>query len=87
MVVVSGAVAVQRTAGTEVRVFASGRYKVFVDALADAPVWCFAPDKDYLLQPGAVAVFEKDGSLRLRFGEIEEHEPVTGRPAFDHLAR
>lgn len=83
----AGAVAVQRTPGTEVRLFASGRTKVFVDPAADEPVWCFARGVDLLMQPGAVVVFETDGTPRLRFGEIEEHAPLEGRPSFDRLGR
>jgi len=83
----SGAVAVQKGRGVEVRVFPSGRYKVFVDALAKEGAWCFGPDRDYFLQPGAVAVFELDGRLKLRFGRIDESEPITGRPPFTALAR
>ena len=83
----AGAVGVQRAAGVEVRVFASGRYKVLVDASAAGPVWAFAVDRDYRLHPGAVVVFDPEGGLRLRFGEIEEHEALEGRPRFDRVRR
>ena len=69
------------------RVFASGRYKVFVDALSDEGAWCFAPHQDWWLEPGAVVVFEADGELKLSFGRVDQHAPLPGRPAYEQLER
>ncbi|QDV07632.1 hypothetical protein Poly30_31600 [Planctomycetes bacterium Poly30] len=82
-----GEVAAERGSGVEVRVLGAGRVKVFVSASSPSPRWCFAPGVDYLLSPGAVAVFERSGELRMSFGEIEEKEPAIGRPSFSELAR
>lgn len=81
----AGAVAVERGAGVEVRVFPSGRRKVFVDASTPAPVWCFAPGVDYLMHPGSVAVFEPSGSLHMHFGTIDERPATPGRPEYNQL--
>ncbi len=81
----TGVMAAERGAGVEVRVLGGGRTKVFVSSGSPAPRWCFTPRSDYLMQPGAVAVFEADGSLRMSFGTLEEHAPRLGRPSFDRL--
>ncbi|MEE2940507.1 MAG: hypothetical protein VX460_09000, partial [Planctomycetota bacterium] len=81
----TGGVAAERGSGVEVRVLGGGRTKVFVSSGSPAPRWCFTPRADYLMQPGAVAVFEADGRLRMSFGTLEEHRPQPGRPTFDRL--
>lgn len=82
----AGAVAVERRPDVEVRVFASGRYKVLVDALAEEGAWVFAPDQDWRLEPGAVVLFEPDGELGLGFGRYEPREKAEGRPGVEALA-
>jgi hypothetical protein len=82
----AGALGVEARADVEVRVFASGRYKVIVDALSKEGAWCFGPDRDWRLEPGAVAVYEADGSLKLSFGKLSDRAPVRGRPSFSDLA-
>lgn len=82
----SGVVGTERGTGVEVRVLGEGRTKVFISGSSPAPRWCFTPFADYLLQPGAVAVLESNGRLRMSFGTIEEHAPSKGRPNFDQLA-
>lgn len=81
----AGVVAAERGTGVEVRVLGGGRTKVFVSSGSPAPRWCFTPRADLLMQPGAVAVFEADGRLRMSFGTLEEHRPQPGRPNFDRL--
>jgi len=83
----AGPLAVQRSPDVELRLFASGRRKVSLDVMAPRAVWCFAPERDYLMQPGAVLVFESDGALRMRFGGVEEREAIAGRPSWDRLPR
>jgi hypothetical protein len=83
----AGPMAVQKGDGVEVRLFTSGRRKVFVDPMAAQPAWCFGPHKDYLLHPGAVAVFEGDGSMRMSFGTVDVHDAPAGRPRFDQLKK
>lgn len=81
----TGVLAAERGTGVEVRVLGGGRTKVFVSSGSPAPRWCFTPQADYLMQPGAVAVFEPDGRLKMSFGTLEEHEPQAGRPSFAQL--
>ena len=81
----TGVLAAERGGGVEFRVLGGGRTKVFVSSGSPAPRWCFTPRADYLMQPGAVAVFEADGRLRMSFGTLEEHPPQLGRPTFDRL--
>lgn len=81
----SGVVGIERGTGVEVRVLGEGRTKVFISGSSPAPRWCFTPFADYLMQPGAVAVLESNGRLRMSFGTIEEHAPSKGRPNFDQL--
>lgn len=81
----TGVLAAERGRGVEFRVLGGGRTKVFVSSGSPAPRWCFTPRADYLMQPGAVAVFEADGRLRMSFGTLEEHPPRLGRPTFDRL--
>lgn len=80
-----GVIAAERGAGVEVRILGGGRTKVFVSSGSPSPRWCFTPHADYLMQPGAVAVFEPSGAVRMSFGTMEEHQPLAGRPAFDRL--
>ncbi|MFT6831055.1 MAG: hypothetical protein ACJAZN_001212 [Planctomycetota bacterium] len=82
----TGEIAAERGSGVEVRLLGAGRMKVFVSASSPAPRWCFTPTKDYLMSPGAVAVFEEDGSLRMKFGEVQEMAPAEGRPSFSRLS-
>lgn len=81
-----GEIAAERGSGVEVRVLGGGRTKVFVSAGSPAPRWCFTPEADYLLKPGAVAVFEKSGELRMSFGEMEKKPRLDGRPLLSQLA-
>lgn len=81
----TGVLAAERGRGVEFRILGGGRTKVFVSSGSPEPRWCFTPRADYLLQPGAVAVFEADGRLRMSFGTLEEHTPRLGRPTFDRL--
>ncbi len=83
----SGVVATERGTGVEVRILGEGRTKVFISGSSPSPRWCFTPFADYLMQPGAVAVLESNGRLRMSFGTIEEHAPSKGRPNFDELAK
>jgi hypothetical protein len=81
----AGQVVIQRASGVDVRVFPSGRRKVFLDSTAPGPIWCFGAGTDYLLHPGAVAVFETNGNLRMKFGTIEVMPAPAGRPEFADL--
>ncbi|MEM8714138.1 MAG: hypothetical protein AAGG01_24610 [Planctomycetota bacterium] len=81
-----GEIAAERGSGVEVRVLGRGRTKVFVSASSPAPRWCFTPEADFLLKPGAVAVFEKSGELRMSFGEMEKKARSDQRPLFSQLA-
>lgn len=83
----AGAVAAEVASGVEVRMLGGGRVKVFVSTGAPGPRWCFAPGSDYLMHPGAVAVFEADGTLRMSFGRCDEQEALAGRPQFDRLEK
>ena len=74
-------IAVERRADIEVRVLSSGRIKVLVDALSSAGGWCFGPEQDWHLEPGAVLVFDTDGSLLAGFGDFTSHSPLPGRPS------
>ena len=81
----AGVVAAERGAGVEFRVLGAGRTKVLVSGSSPAPRWCFTPQGDYLMHPGALAVFEKDGALRMSFGTVETFARVPGRPKFSEL--
>ncbi|MEM9800840.1 MAG: hypothetical protein AAGA20_10985 [Planctomycetota bacterium] len=81
----TGQIAAERATGVEVRILGQGRAKVFVSSGAPGPRWCFTPTTDLLMKPGAVAVFESDGTVRMSFGEIEEHDRVAGRPSYGEL--
>jgi len=81
----AGAVAAERGSGVEVRALGQGRVKVFVSGRSPAPRWCFTPDGDHLMHPGAVAVFEADGSIRMSYGTVEAHDAAPGRPRFSDL--
>lgn len=81
----AGAVAAERGAGVEVRALGQGRVKVFVSGRSPAPRWCFTPGRDHLMHPGAVAVFEADGTVRMSHGDIEAHDAAPGRPSFSDL--
>lgn len=81
----AGRVAVQRGPGVDVRVFPSGQRKVLLDSTAPGPIWCFGTETDYLMHPGAVAVFETTGNLRMKFGTIEVMPAPPGRPDFAEL--
>lgn len=80
-----GVVAAERGSGVEVRILGAGRTKVFVSGSSTGPRWCFTPFGDFLMHPGAVAVFEKDGALRMSFGTTESFDAPKGRPRFDDL--
>jgi len=80
-----GALAVQRSNGVEVRVISGGRLKVLVDAQLGRGIWCFTPAADYLVGPGAVAVFDADGSLGMQFGDVRSQPPLEGRPSPNRL--
>ena len=82
-----GPLAIERSADVQLRLFATGRRRVSLDVMAPRALWCFTPRRDYLMQPGAVLVFESDGSLRMRFGRAEERPVLPGRPSFDRLGR
>lgn len=83
----TGRLAAEKGTGVEFRVLGGGRMKVFVSGGSPSPRWCFTPQRDYLLQPGAVAVFEPNGRMRMSFGTIEEHQPIAGRPSYDRLPK
>ncbi|TDJ76354.1 MAG: hypothetical protein E2O39_03350 [Planctomycetota bacterium] len=84
---VLGPLVVQRAPGAEVRKLASGRWMVALDAMAPAPIWVFGARRDFLLQPGALAVFESDGGLGMRSGTVRGAEQPPGRPPHGALRR
>lgn len=77
-----GEFAVEKALGVEVRMFAGGRHKVLVDSKAAGPVRVFTSAGDQRLHPGAVAVFEADGTVRMGFGKIEPLGVAKDRAAF-----
>lgn len=81
----AGAVAAEKAVGVEVRILGGGRTKVFVSRTAKDARWCFTPFADYRLEPGAVMVFEQDGTLRMNFGPSQELKAAAGRPMFSDL--
>ncbi len=80
-----GPVAVQRRAGVEVRALSAGRVRVLVDGSVAGPVWCFTPDADLRLAPGATVVFEASGAERMHLGVVERFDAAPGRPRWDAL--
>lgn len=81
----AGVVAAEKAPGVEVRILGAGRTKVFVSSGSTKARWCFTPWSDYLMHPGAVAVFEADGSLRMSFGTTEKYRVPESRPSFSDL--
>lgn len=74
-----GAVHVERARGVEVRALPNGRVRVLVDSSLRRPIWCFVGDQDYHLAPGATMVFERDGTERLRIGQVVDTRAVGAR--------
>tara|TARA_R110002126_G_scaffold10067_15_gene45126 strand:+ start:3844 stop:5139 length:1296 start_codon:yes stop_codon:yes gene_type:complete len=81
----SGVMAIERSQHVEIRLFSSGRRKVFVASECSTSIRCFGPNGDYTLEPGTVAVFEKDGSLKSAYGDYEASETPTNRPTLGEL--
>lgn len=84
---VLGPLVVQRAPGAKVRGLASGRWMVSLDAMAPAPIWVFGARRDFLLQPGALAVFQSDGRLEMHSGTVSDAEQPPGRPPREALRR
>ncbi len=81
----AGCVVAERSSDVEYRILGQGRCKIIVSGTASQPRWCFTPKVDLQMQPGSVAIIEKDGTLRMSFGEVEEFEIPTDRPSFDEF--
>ncbi len=82
-----GEFAVEKALGVEVRMFGGGRHKVLVDSKAAGPVRVFTSAGDQRLHPGAVAVFEADGTVRMGFGKIEPLGVAKDRAAFVNVKK
>lgn len=81
----AGCVVAERSSDVEYRILGQGRCKIIVSGTATQPRWCFTPKVDLQMQPGSVAIIEKDGTLRMSFGEVEEFEIPADRPSFDEF--
>ena len=81
----AGSIVAERSSDVEYRILGQGRCKIIVSDSASQPRWCFTPKVDLQMQPGSVAIIEKDGTLRMSFGEVEEFEPPADRPSYDEL--
>jgi hypothetical protein len=81
----AGCVVAERSSDVEYRILGQGRCKIIVSGTASQPRWCFTPKLDLQMQPGSVAIIEKDGTLRMSFGEVEEFEIPADRPSFDEF--
>ena len=81
----AGCVVAERSSDVEYRILGQGRCKIIVSGTASQPRWCFTPKLDLQMQPGSVAIIEKDGTLRMSFGEVEEFEIPSDRPSFDEF--
>lgn len=81
----AGSIVAERSSDVEYRILGQGRCKIIVSDSASQPRWCFTPKVDLQMQPGSVAIIEKDGTLRMSFGEVEEFQPPADRPSYDEL--
>ncbi len=81
----AGSIVAERSSDVEYRILGQGRCKIIVSDSASQPRWCFTPKVDLQMQPGSVAIIEKDGTLRMSFGDVEEFQPPADRPSYDEL--
>lgn len=81
----AGSIVAERSSDVEYRILGQGRCKIIVSSSATEPRWCFTPKVDLQMQPGSVAIIEKDGTLRMSFGEVQEFDAPADRPAFDEF--